>query len=355
MNDFPSVNTSDLKIHPREHDLIIGTFGRAAYIFDDIRPFRAMAKTNGKILKDSFAVFNAPDAYLASYRSVDGIRFGADGIFYGENRRSGAMLTAWILPKDELPKKPKDLKDKLKIKIVNVDGDTIRNYTRKVKPGMNRFSWNMREDGVRRPSWAKLKKDADTPSGIQVLPGDYTVILKYKDWEKSTVVTVKADPRDPFNESNATAKRAALAEIDKDIERAHKGFEQLKTASANIKKINGMLSELPDSTQKQIKKLGKTHEKKISELTLLFTNPKDFKGTDSVSSRLTRKMWRAYMYINSSNAAPGGTAKLASQQFSKLVDESLAKINSYITDDWPQYEEKIASSNIQLLKPLSTN
>ena len=34
----------DLAIQPREHDLVIGTFGRAAYVLDDIRPFRAMAK-----------------------------------------------------------------------------------------------------------------------------------------------------------------------------------------------------------------------------------------------------------------------------------------------------------------------
>ncbi len=31
-------------IHPREHDLVIGTFGRAAWVLDDIRPLRAIAK-----------------------------------------------------------------------------------------------------------------------------------------------------------------------------------------------------------------------------------------------------------------------------------------------------------------------
>ncbi len=41
---YPTVSTIDLKIHPREHDLIIGTFGRAAYIIDDIRPIRELAK-----------------------------------------------------------------------------------------------------------------------------------------------------------------------------------------------------------------------------------------------------------------------------------------------------------------------
>ena len=41
---FPTVSVKDLIIHPREHDLVIGTFGRAAWVLDDIRPLRAIAK-----------------------------------------------------------------------------------------------------------------------------------------------------------------------------------------------------------------------------------------------------------------------------------------------------------------------
>jgi len=38
------VPTMDLVIHPREHDLVMGTFGRAIYVLDDIRPLREMVK-----------------------------------------------------------------------------------------------------------------------------------------------------------------------------------------------------------------------------------------------------------------------------------------------------------------------
>ncbi|MGB5238678.1 MAG: hypothetical protein WBN59_13685, partial [Flavobacteriaceae bacterium] len=41
---FPTVSTKDLVIHPREEDLVIGTFGRAAWVLDDIRPLRAIAE-----------------------------------------------------------------------------------------------------------------------------------------------------------------------------------------------------------------------------------------------------------------------------------------------------------------------
>ncbi|MEN0046149.1 MAG: hypothetical protein AAF806_03710, partial [Bacteroidota bacterium] len=85
MNGFPSVSTRDLKIHPREHDLIVGTFGRAAWILDDIRPIREIARTGGKVLEQDFKVFKAPTAYQANYRSYDGIRFAANGEYIGDN------------------------------------------------------------------------------------------------------------------------------------------------------------------------------------------------------------------------------------------------------------------------------
>ncbi len=112
MKDFPSVSTRDLKIHPREHDLIVGTFGRAAWIMDDIRPFREMARTGGKVLEKDFAVFEAPDAWLAHYRSVDGARFIAHGTYRGPNRSANAMITVWNKPKPKKEKREEKEPDK---------------------------------------------------------------------------------------------------------------------------------------------------------------------------------------------------------------------------------------------------
>ena len=80
--DFPTVSIKDLVIHPREHDLVIGTFGRAAWVLDDIRPLRALAG-NSSILNVDAKVFTPPTAYQAAYQQPTGSRFGADAMFIG--------------------------------------------------------------------------------------------------------------------------------------------------------------------------------------------------------------------------------------------------------------------------------
>ncbi|NOY48115.1 MAG: hypothetical protein GXO84_07975, partial [Chlorobi bacterium] len=82
---FPSVSVKDLVIQPRENDLVIGTFGRAAWVLDDIRPLRAIAKNQG-VLGLKLELFKPPTAYQAAYQQPTGSRFGGDALFNGENR-----------------------------------------------------------------------------------------------------------------------------------------------------------------------------------------------------------------------------------------------------------------------------
>ena len=99
-NGFPTVSVKDLVIHPREHDLIIGTFGRAAWVLDDIRPLREIAKNN-TITNENIKLFEPPTAYLAAYQQPTGSRFGGDAMYHGTNRGFGARFAYHFNPKSE--------------------------------------------------------------------------------------------------------------------------------------------------------------------------------------------------------------------------------------------------------------
>ena len=66
-------------IHPKEYDLVIGTFGRSIWIMDDIRPLRALAMDPSIV--DQALVFDPPEGYQAAYQQPTGSRFGADALF----------------------------------------------------------------------------------------------------------------------------------------------------------------------------------------------------------------------------------------------------------------------------------
>ncbi|MGI9552716.1 MAG: WD40/YVTN/BNR-like repeat-containing protein, partial [Aurantibacter sp.] len=102
---YPTVPTMDLVIHPREHDLVIGTFGRAAWVLDDIRPLRALA-SDKSILQKDLKLFKPPTAYQAAYQQPTGSRFGGDALYNAENRKGGAMITYYLKEVKDPSKKP---------------------------------------------------------------------------------------------------------------------------------------------------------------------------------------------------------------------------------------------------------
>ncbi|MEL7247333.1 MAG: hypothetical protein AAFO03_02905 [Bacteroidota bacterium] len=369
---FPGVPVADLKIHPRENDLIIGTFGRAAWILDDLRPMREIAKTEGAVLDEKFAAFPSPDAYLAARRSYQGVRFYADAEFVGEDRPRGALLSVWVKPKDkeeetEEPKKkpaaeedaseePKRKKrrggDKVKIQVVNSDGDTIRTYSRKVEPGFNRFTWNLREDGIRFPSRREVKPDADAPSGASVQPGTYQILMTYGEETAETSVKVHADPRIRYLNGTWENRAAARAELDKIIEAATEGFNRLQEMRKDIKLVQQALVHAPDSVQAEVKKWGKALKDSIATVELLYMEPADVKGIKRNPTNLRSSLGAVGRYINGINGAPSQMVGFTMDKAKRHTAEVLEEVNRLVTEDFPEYREKVEAITVNLFREM---
>ena len=353
MNGFPSVQTADLKIHPREHDLIIGTFGRSIWILDDIRPIREMASTQGEVLAKDFRVFEAPTAYLAETRSYDGIRFTADAVFIGENRPGGARLSVWVKPPAEkgATEEQSKKKDKVKIRILNEAGDTIRTYETKLDTGMNRITWNLRRDGVRYPSYSERPASGNTaPSGREVLPGTYRVLMTYGKFTDSTLVKVEEDPRIPSDPVALQAKEEAYREFSKMVETATDAFDRLKEAKKTIRLVNDALSHLPDSTKKEFSTLGKALQDSIGNLQDLFMDSPDTKGIVRSPGLLNSTLYSTSRYLNASDGAPNQSARHMLKHLMVQLGETLDKINTFFTGDFAAYQARVEQTDFSLFK-----
>ena len=244
-NGFPTVSTKDLVIHPREKDLVIGTFGRAAWVLDDIRPLQQLSKSPD-LLQRELAMFDAPTAYHAAYQQPTGSRFGADAMYHGENRPSGARITYYVKQGSE------SLKEKDSLHLFVLKGaDTIRHLSTKrpEKPGFYRMGWNLDEKGVDSPS-RTLRTPKREPSGADVLPGSYTLIAKLGDQTSVASIEVALDPRlDPSithaEEVYKAAKelQALMAAVSGSTKRIAKAQGQIKAFEAQLKATETSLSE----------------------------------------------------------------------------------------------------------------
>ncbi len=374
--DFPSVQIRDFAIQERESDLVIGTFGRAFWVLDDIRPLRAIAASNGKVLDKEFAVFEPNTAYHAERRSYDGIRFTAQGEFIGDNRGTAGKLAIWKKPKEEKKeeakveekkkkKKKKDgdkhseTNDKKKKKkkpgkailhVLNSTGDTIRTLKSDLEDGMNYMYWGLNEKGVNRPSIRDRRGNDREPGGADVLPGTYKMVVSYGDMKDSTMMEVKADPRTESDNRGLEAKMKAIKDYEKVIKATADALDQLKAAKKEVELVEKMSSVLKDSLKTEITDLNDETKKEIDSLFNLYTEVKEVKGIVRDPAKFSSIIGTPGRYLRSSWGAPGENAMNTVRTATAKAQELIDGVNTFTSGNWKAYADRIKEVQFELFE-----
>ena len=131
MAGLPTVRIDDIVIHPREHDVIVGTHGRSIWIADDISPLEQLVDVTP----------NA-DAYLFDVRSGTSwindiqkqILVGGAKNFRGQNPATGTAINYWL----------KSAASEVKITISDLGGKEFRTIDGTKNVGLNRVQWDLR-------------------------------------------------------------------------------------------------------------------------------------------------------------------------------------------------------------------
>jgi photosystem II stability/assembly factor-like uncharacterized protein len=392
-NGYPSVPTADLAIHPREHDLIMGTFGRAAWVLDDIRPLREVASQGTSILSRNLHVFDAPDAYLAANQQAAGTRFAADAIYSGENRQRGARLSVMINkpeqkekkteeetgnkkskgnkkgkkeePVEEIANKKDDSKvkfDTLTIEVYNQTGEKIRTLKRKPKEdGILRFSWYMDEKGVRRLSRNKPRPNASEPGGVTVMPGAYKVVMNFGDKKDSTMVNVLLDPRLEVDMNDMSARINEQKELESVMELAGEAMNRLVTSKTIVSDISKRVKEKKGDEYKELKDMNKAMKDSIESLMTMMVGPDNSDRQGIVRSpdpTVNTYISTARRYLRSGLHAPGSTEERLIGHARDAVKDAIEKVNIFYSEVWPKYRAKVESSDLSPFKdytPLEFN
>lgn len=178
--EMPNVAVRDMVIHPRDHDLIIGTHGRGIWIVDDISPLRAL--TSETLAKE--AVFIQAQPSVQRVPAQGGWPNG-DAVFVGPNPPDEAIITYY--------QKKRHIFGDLKIEIFDPQGKLLGTIPSSKRRGLNRATWSMRMKAPKVPTAASAAFGA--AYGPRVPPGTYTVKMTKNKEVYTAQLPVVADPR----------------------------------------------------------------------------------------------------------------------------------------------------------------
>jgi photosystem II stability/assembly factor-like uncharacterized protein len=246
--NLPGVQVRDLAIDTRQGEVVAATHGRSFWILGNLALLEGLAR-EGSLETSQAHVFEPETAWLShAYGNVGGAHnagdnppFGATIFFNLPSSYDGKTpLTLSFLSGDgsvvqryTLHRKPAHETKPTEEQRENFDAIQARAYKlaklTAVKPGLNAFQWDLRyPPAVDVPGWRSAPTDdwPDTGDGPTILPGTYSVVLRYGTAETKQTLRVRLDPRLHPAPGDLEA-RLALEE------RIHDTIDALDTALTN--------------------------------------------------------------------------------------------------------------------------
>ncbi len=399
-----------LTVHPRDHDLV-DRHARARRVHHRRRP-AAAGSHRATFSARPLHLFEIADAQQYRVAQTGGERFAGRQEFRGENRPYGALLT-YALAFDDLPhpieEKERERKEKLRqaeqkalpvtsegvpqeietlpkgpegekaqppsdgagrageaekgpqvdITVTDESGAIIRTFKAPAVRGINRAAWNLRRDPFKEPP---RERDAfrGERSGPEVLPGTYTVTVKYKDQQASRTVRVVSDPRfsipiEARLEKQATTMRAgALQErATAAIARVTRAKNDLDAIAARIRadeeqaRKAGDAPKEPDPLARQSGEL----KKKLETIERMLWIPPKTAGIVDDSSVALSRISRVLSSLGSSWDAPTPAQLQYLAEAEQILDRAVAEVDRFFADELPAYREAVRKREIGLLMP----
>ena len=256
-NGFPSVSTMDLVIQEKESALVVGTFGRAIWVLDDLLSLRAIISNKANQKLTALPVNEVVQVKGLFIAPPGNIWSGFHTTFEGKNR---------VFQKAEIPVFLKDTpkeKDSITVNIRNPKGELINTVTATdLKKGLNYVVWKLDErKAYLQGSWIN-----EETRGIPVLPGDYTLEILYQDETAASTIKVVPDPRFDLEK-----------DVDKQLYLYQKSINQQVTRLAHLMNTLDDWEKKTNERIEQLQKENSTSKKHIRKASAFKTKIQTYK------------------------------------------------------------------------------
>jgi photosystem II stability/assembly factor-like uncharacterized protein len=224
-NGFPSVSTRDLFIQEPESALVVGTFGRAIWVLDDLLSLRAIAAGQLRAPLQALPMNEVVQVKGLFINPPGNIWTGFHTTFEGENR---------VFQRAEIPFYVTDTpeeNDSIQLTIKDASSRVIQQLKAgNLTQGLNYVQWKLDEQMHRLPgAWV-----SEESRGIPVLAGTYIAELTYNDYSTSSKVEVINDPRFVIDEAVEQELYAFNKQLDYLVARFAEVYNRLTAAESSL-------------------------------------------------------------------------------------------------------------------------
>lgn len=387
---LPTCPVYDLAIQPRENDLVIGTHGRSIYIIDDITPLREISE---EITKKKLHLFKVNDAIQLLQGRMSSHQSPGDTVFAGENKRLGACFTYFLIPAEKKPEEtqpevpdesrqrmmarlaqmggtiPPEIMQRMgrpagrvSITVLDEQGRTVAQLSGPENKGLNRVYWDMREVEPSPPPEVSGERAEvigaamafGRAAGVPVLPGKYSVKIKYEDQEASQTFEVKPDPRIRIDvevlKANKEKARAAqrlsrtITQVTQTIQQTQKAFQTAQEFARSSR----------NPKTQDIIKAAKELEAKLKEFSEALNPTPPKQGMADRSAGLSAQVRSAVSLITGAGYEPvSQAAEVKYEKVKAKVNEFLAKFNDFFQKDVENFKKLLQEAGFSLFGPFT--
>ena len=333
LHDVPAVPVRDMALQVREGDLVLGTFGRAAYVIEDLSPLRALANEGAAVLNATFLAFDAATGYDVPWPRPAGSRFMADHVWKGENRARSAHGHVYVHADTA------EVHSELLVVILDpATGDTLRSMKRDVDAGWQQLQWRGDTDGVRWPS-QKLEQDDDPRGGGPVVaPGVYDAVLTLGTQVDTMQMAWSADPRTPFDQAAYASGKTHRKSVDAEVKRLAGLMQELAVAEETMKAMASVWARLQNTEGLDSLQAAMTNG--IKDIREMLWTPKDFVGYDHVTVRVMDELYQAMPDLHEGATS---TDQRQLQRVIGSIDQVEAEVKALMASTWAALQEAAES------------